>query len=1625
MGNTVTRSHIRDVDPGVAKATRANTRKNSTGFLHDPTLTNAAPLDPSPLSSSATTTIHLSSSSNRNLNSIYSHKNRQQNPQNTQDDSLPSFSRSLPSSTPPISSQQQTYPISTTEHQPTPDSDFDDLQQRRPQRYHSVPDPSHHNPAFPENRHSFTYGAKTSLQHLAANNPPVTLPRTPSPQPLPTARKPPLPPSTTLPSAKRLLAPAQSSEAKTHTAATKTIMRPRERRGNTNISFSRNSSGNPSSAQNPPLITSNVRSDDDSSDVVQDSEQGSSAGSRSLLPFTQRSPANIQPNLSGGTVYDSHAARTQTPPRVDKPPRARKVVSFNENVHVVTYPNETSSTRSSFSGDSSASRYETKQPKRRARSLFRLLSRVATLSQQDEVHFSNNVPTFGGSCFSTQYDACCGLRMGNTDLTYEERVQLMRPDRISIERGSLEGRAPSLTESPDQSEEVPHGALVSYERARKTVEELASQAARRGDHMRTGADTVRDDFDYDERLNSDDDDDNLSLSDAHPSRDGIDEPEAIVDQLLSPAKEGKSEERASSSFDIVPLWHRLKRVDELDVAGPSKVSLINEHAEAMRAARALEIAVGDSPKKRSSRVVTEEVISEEVVSGRGGVGRKRGTEDERKMELVSNEEGIKKRRSFRSIVGRSSIARRVTTSQDTGNAVPQQKITSLRKPNGPVHPEELTAAKDVFAELIIDEKVVDEKLVESDLFVEEVLCEQVVEEEVTSAEFFGAEVVTEHFVAKSDIPEQFVEEFVISEQVVDEHVLSRDTLDGLSGSAQYTGEHIVSEEVIVEHNTTGASIDYLREQDACIPHESDERGGTGNIESNSLTAPSTDHEQRTQHIANSGQSTSEKVEHRALEAKTASASETCPIQFNEHTTMENIAPGKSEYQRNHGTIQVRENLESSGTYISRTSLRSEMGNLSSIPREARSNGVQRTPSDKFLSTGGVTRPTGPSTGGQSGSRSSKPSVAEHRQIKDNDVLNNEQNTKASSVESDGADQIRSGTSRLVDSTVEAEQSRVNKTGQLTLEKEHIPENKGMLQSAEDLATQMHYSRSGQDLGSSSEPMSTADPASDIEQPTTNRSTTSKEVVYGKLVQKSASVEREASPHPRVRNRLSGGQSLEDREVADIIGDSADARAIGIPRRTGRTAHSLLQEAYDLEERLLSTSGHTSLHNPEDETSELSSAHDLEASDATLAETVGAGMEHLSAGYFMDGSGETSMGGIDLDPLSISHDDYSVTGNSPGVSPLAGVFYGNYSPPGQGHIYPDDGVGMNELVDYPEYTVLKGQGVEDSVFGSDPDTPVLQASSGWNEYEAGGELRIDATSLKQTNFEDRIPHQEVPEVLLHDWSGSTPIEPQVEIVDSAPNSRTSLTSTQNHPPRTVQPQEDIRNAALLLSARLNIDLSRSRSKSTNDESRFAEKQVNVKRRLSARETGRSAVEASTNFGDTEVAEEMWSGKRKEKPKLPTTSGGETKTLPNQGGLAFSSSASKVSKDGKKGPKTTKNESSRPVVDDDADPKLRDFQLSVERKSFSEMGYRSSGLDHRGRSFADSRRNAEPTFDSRPFSESPSRQDVGHRRRPIPGRRMSNLEVSEGFRDDNVNRPLRNVMERLVGRINLGKRLGPPF
>lgn len=1227
----------------------------------------------------------------------------------------------------------------------------------------------------------------------------------------------------------------------------------------------------------------------------------------STPPFAHRSPANIDPNLPGGTVFDCQAARTQTPPRVDKPPRARKVVSFNENVHVVTYPYEASSAHSFVTGDVSASRYiEAKQPKRRSHAVFRLLARVtAPLSQHDQSPLPGVVlsPT---NCLSAPYDACCGLRIGENDAAYDNQSPLMRSARSSLDRRSIEGGAPSVCSSGDQQDDI--DPLVSYECARRTVVELTNQTAIVDERLRRG--TVTDDFDYNERPDSDEGD-TLSLSDAHPSRDGIDEPEAIGDQLLSPPKEGKSDERESPAFNIVPLWQRLKRVDELDVAGPSKASLIRENAE-----------VSLRQAARDVQVVSGEIMNASLESNKTIVGNGNGGDDDKDQEHVPTE--------------------------------PRGKRP---KPTTPIEETEghmiATAEEVEFSSVGNTDK--------------------------------GTGGSLEEEVANVILP---------SPCVLDQ---------GSSSDPWSTADPASDLEAMLHSHSSSAVM-----QSGEVGHENTEMGTVANLREVSVHAEAEDEvvkavsDESTAKIVNivideivgDTVKAMAEVEHEGLDGVVSESASNNAVE-----TASGVAGDVSDFTDTSTGEGVLANADVAANEVFDDALAEVIGDMI---------GDANDTEDEVDDV-----------------------VIDNNRSDDTEAVNEISGKNVCDVADEA---IGNDTGELPGSvTKEAQYELLGKVKGKVRDKDGndvchgrnlcsaVPE--GRVQHTSEAISSCERER----VDSHKEHASTGTPGAvsgEIVQNTHNATPTECDGA-GRVSSTPCRYFAEVKPHV---------PSLDDRKVAKIYEEPCAAGNVSAESqgKIARSADSLLQEACDLEEQLMTVVEDASMKLLREESSEVSIGHANEMSEATITETTTSASARLSARLRGEEPSREAGLGLDLDPLYLSQNDYSIAACTPAMSPLAGVYYGDVSPSRQAENYPErSAAGITGLVDYPEYGMLKCPGMGDSLFESDPNIPIMQAASRcgepFNELELGVQFRDENTPCRQVIYDDRRPKQAVPEVLLHDWSGIMPVEPSVEIIDSAPNSRSSATGVPSTSPRTIEPQEDFRHAALMLSARLNADMSQPRAHSSSEEEHEPYQSKRDSTKTEVFETtgsitdGSSAAVRKAQNHNLSVCE---GSKTKGPSKRHSGSKGSKATKKD---FSFSSSLSHSGR--QKSPANRRaNENEKffaPTSDAEhgelTDPKLRDFQMGVERKSVSEMGYRTAGLQSRDRSFLEMDRSKEPASDFRTYADSPNKHGLKQHRHLSQQRRgVSNMEMSELAREDGITNPFWNVMEKLVNRMQLGKK-----
>eukprot|EP00178_Gracilaria_changii_P003183 TRINITY_DN1466_c0_g1_i2.p1 TRINITY_DN1466_c0_g1~~TRINITY_DN1466_c0_g1_i2.p1 ORF type:complete len:1055 (+),score=171.10 TRINITY_DN1466_c0_g1_i2:911-4075(+) len=408
----------------------------------------------------------------------------------------------------------------------------------------------------------------------------------------------------------------------------------------------------------------------------------------------------------------------------------------------------------------------------------------------------------------------------------------------------------------------------------------------------------------------------------------------------------------------------------------------------------------------------------------------------------------------------------------------------------------------------------------------------------------------------------------------------------------------------------------------------------------------------------------------------------------------------------------------------------------------------------------------------------------------------------------------------------------------------------------------------------------------------------------------------------------------------------------------------------------------------------------------------------------------SLDGLDLEPVVLpGDDDYSVAPMSPvqNYTPVAGIYYGNSSPSEEA-LSPDDSLSENiGIAEYPEYELLMvGENEnEDSVFGSEPNTPVPKESSGWRgarpkrsrdlSEQVRDSVAVQLASLSTIHggrgAGDRNTGKMVPEVLLRDWSGNTPIEPTVEVVDSAPNSR----SSESH---------------VFRAGRLPIDVER--APAINVPSKENPLILEVRDRLHASKDRLFRVSSRTR--DTQRAPQMSSVENPAPGQFSTSSFPRRRTgevIPHHEGLTVEKQDQRngrLSHSMALGHSGHFSSNGRSRTFEPAlpkafamDPVLQDFQVPVTRKSLSEAGGRRRGFDQNAvfldeESYAGNIRNGR----KEDLSFKPSNHDGRPIHLPSNRRLASDIEPSAGATRDE-GQAFRNVVGRLVNRMQSAKRL----
>lgn len=1533
MGNTVTRSHIRDADRGVAKATRDNTRRNSafpSTLAHHSTLPSTA-------------------SSPTDLNS--------------------------PSSTSPLSSAQIPHP-------------------NIPQS--TIPDSSQPLVDLP------------SKLSLSRPDPPVD---------------PPLPPRA-----------VRQRTVETSPDRASQITKRRQRHASADIAFSRsmsanssvhndnrstrsNSSSFPASAPEPNLnfqpdsIHTMDRDDPNalhrltSRTPSTSAPVTSSASNSTSLPLTDTPPAfsnvdhpentlpsppnsnstyrsvpRIDPTLPGASLKDCQTARTQTPPRVDKPPRARKVVSFNENVRIVTYPYEGSDTYSSSSELPSLNRFPDKPSKRRGRSLIRILSRSPPTSPHPSADPFDNAP----------YDAFSPSALGlQTEIVYDH-ITSRPPLTIDYSDGDLD-------REDDDSSPVNPSEDNSY------IVAMQPPSAHPSDPQNSPAPenaVVEDCFDYTDRRDSDNDD-TLSLSDAHPSCDGIDEPEAIVDPLRSVGKDDLPDTRAGSSFDIAPLWQRLKRVDELDAVDMQRTSLI----KSKKVPQSIPAAIARRRFASDSRNLSTSAKDMLAFSRQP----RNISKAQQLMSELSPPDPICVSDTITSVVASENV---VQTSSSTSVPSSTSSSPSSSSPSSNPTPASNRASTTPSASNS-QSSALQPKLSSSD------------------AQSIGTNSQT-----------------------------ASDPTTSCPTQSNEDNNHSDSDPTIEEGNCLEPCDNLAKDQTPEGPDEqrfSDQRRRPSSLHLDTrLKSPSQS-------------KLSESSEPDAFRETSGRIGSTSAI-FSTSVANADSGPATRESSKPLSRWLARENV-SNGTSTAEGLNQTATDNKAEIE------------SERLVSTDEKWEDARPMSSSieKFGCHVTAMSCLKRDVIQSTDdhnfVLSRDPNLEGSA------------------------QSSSSKRRKVEREKEVGLEMADPVVTTRSSNGRNQNKENGNELSldesATHEPLHSPPPIGDRELP-----------MLGSLVMDASSrdIARKYSNESRssTAGRISWRGGDRDRKNnQSLSGPASDhtARNSASRDQDDQVAGNLFQgEGTDeAESSLAQPALSENSSTPESEFDESGNF----ANENLLSERM-----DVNAGDYSD---DEILSDLDLDAIQISsHDDYSVPGIVQGreASPLAGVYYGTSSPSvvdQQSH--ETDGSGAEGPPRYPEYKVLNGLLKDEIMFRSGLNSSDFEEEGEWGVIvpreerviEKASAVKIKTRTVKRNNGSvgNKQPEKVVPEVLLHEWSGDTPVEPAIEMEDSLPNSRSS--SSPNLAAEEVEKGSKISaeasNPIHKGNAKLGLEITKTYKNVLDPKSTDGERRLPSAVRPSSTTRRRKSSSSKVNSAHMPV-DEIAVGFSK---TLKNIAKGNTANMPVEEialGVAKNikmiterlepnlfDSGLKADVPRSDNDKATRNEEfedgdqvevgdrseqkrlrrkefNAPLPNGYAkDPRLQDFQLSVERKSVSEIGYRRNRRGSNGTSAALALTNVDETDGSvralgndeiriRPnlFERGASfvehdygradvfrnkgEEDFGYkwdtRRRygGLRGRRLSNVETTGRIGGQEENVAHRGVVGRLRSRMHMARKLVSP-
>lgn len=1629
MGNTVARSHIRDTDRGVAKATRANTRRNSafTQQVNNP---------PSPTDSSAMLVTYPPQLLPLNPGSTLDSPD---SPPNYQQPHLPStfanpklgLSRPDPPLDPPL-------PPRAIRQRPVEEAGERVSQTKRRQRHVSADIAFSRSmsvsSSLPRDTRSSRSNSSSAVHPSSVDarigretprfrdrDDPSALRRIPSHSP---------PPSTTF---------SSSSSSPQSVPNYASLL-----------------SANPSKIDAAVAAAAEARTSSVLESTAYHSQFSHSrfhrpTDSHALSPF-RRSNIQIDPSLLGTTVRDCQTARTQTPPRVDKPPHARKVVSFNENVHIVTYPYESSDTYSSNSDIPSVTRFsDLKQPRRRGRSMFRLLSRSSNTSENDSLT---------SETLNFQYDLCGSLPPESDTQAVYDRLVPSHSASISSSGSPAHDLMPSAYDATEQQP-----LIIAYENP-----ETRSSVSKPSDPIE-GA--VTDDYDYTDRKELENAD-TLSLSDAHLSCDGIEEPEAIVDQLFSQSRENAMDPRASTSFDIAPLWQRLKRVDELDAVDLARRSFGS--AEKPISVRS-DLKVGSSSKHHHGNATNDaEQVSTFSLSRQSQNLLKTEpspTRDKNLSEIECSRSDVSEtqisNRGHLTFPSRSASSRNEQMGATAATPIPSpaSDFTPLGSADNGSRNVGLSDRKGSAANTpyFPISGNADYKLKKRDSLGEFNLGSHEDEDQSTT------EARSRGTTCSSALVE-------IAPKLHTSIANSKYNL-GLNQTPQpetgHTGNDVIPKmtDVSTPRNTQVPETEKAEFERTRPPSKV-----SGEIQ-NQTIEPMLRTGKFSQKLSGHGDSSDDYTVQ--AEDTPTSIEDVMPKQKTDISEQNSCEfrqfPGEEKQEFSLDKPTCRHDRHSKDTNVHVNDADDEPCRLDERALHAAVQG--REECQKGLKFNWKVQTETQKSVKIRDTDSTKDIHGAQRETLDNSrPLSTDTNSRVDTLfsqrknvwDSEHLVDKSSGSLELPD-VAEDMSGRIGfglkidvpanaTTNNTTDKKDHLPEifEPQLPYASEEKHPICQAIFRGQELNTDREPAdrkstdelkgtpvnmltdSTIIRTSDRKLPLLGSSSSdtlskkiSSSVYMGEL--KDKSLERSVALERSPSNLSDNGQRVSVSSAVSKIEQSTvrDATAAIGNTRTRVRRRKKISNVQPLAHML--SSGHSSSSSVPSQDGGVSVASRDEDDQAEISDR--------DIGSI--GSDGDSLSDLDLNGIRLSsHDDYSVntSGLNRSYSPLAGVYYGTSSPSLIDQLSHDTEIGRNEgRASYPEYELLKGK--EDSVFDSEPDTALGDCGE-WASIDAkdacGLEIDFDEgriqTKLGSRRISSQDTERDVPEVLLHEWSGNTPVEPNIEMEDSASSSSSSL---QVFNDKQVK-DRDVGRSVRLSSKKLGVGLSKlyGRSLECNENDDRDVKLVTLDKKTIPGESSRNRdSKDSESRGDCGAATERINSLKRRNDKEGR--GSSDHGMPNQGNYSETWISAYEGDKSQTGSLDNRDEASNEGKAFFAalpngyavDPKLQDFQMSVQRKSISEIGYRRSGrATGRGASFVEGEyrqleNEGAVEMETRVLpkevkNEVSLRRRTGAQRR----RRLSNVETSDGLNRGHEGLAFRGVMGRLVSGMHLAKKLVIP-